>query len=440
MFLPRTALLTALTIVTLVTTLFCTKAASAAGHGKQVWKVPVIYVTDRQVQKENYGPKRVLEKNTVARVDSGIIEMFVKEDVDEASADWHNNAILTKAEAMEAPCTRKFRCQSVPDLKNDFDKTLRQCLERTGKKEAFVFVHGFNNTFEEAASGAARLSLHTGCPVILYSWPSVAKVFKYSIDECNNEWSQEHFNQFIEHLVELKNSDNLKLSIVAHSMGNRLFVRGIPVMVGTGVFKDVYMVNPDFDAETFVHYLARYLPKTGLKQDVRAQLLISRKDHALSLSEALFGGYTRLGQGMDYTLSALTSPELFNKVWGFVSFQQQSPQLEDDSDTSGDAKSDTGSGAKGNTGGDDSELVASLEKSFKIYDVTALDSGFIGHKIPFEFIAWMHNKEQAPPGFEIVNGKSKGLNKLSKFFARNARQNIGDGPLGECSIVVKSTK
>lgn len=478
--------LSLLTVVSLITAFFAGEVR-AAERGKAYWTVPVIYVTDRQTHKENYGPRRVLEKNTVARVDSGIIEMCVHQDPKEELADWQKTDHFERSHKAHAPKTTKFNCKSTSDLKHDFNIALRRALDQTGKREVFIFVHGFNNSFEDAAAGAAKLGYYTGCPVVLYSWPSAAKLLKYSLDECNNEWSQEHFNQFIEHLIALHKSDDINFTIAAHSMGNRLFVRSIPIITGTGLFKDIYMVNPDFDAETFIHYLARYLPRKGLNSGLRAQLLISRKDHALSFSEAIFGGYTRLGQGVDFTLSALTSPRLFNDVWSRVSgvqkqSQQQAQEPQPAQKKQGPEQTAIDSGSKSQTGeagedslinetssnssradtvsdshgGDtqsdaqathaksirhaDSLLVASIDKAFKIYDVTALDRGFIGHKVPHEFIAWMHYRNEPPPGFKIEKtGKSTGLNRISSFFARGAKQNIAGGPLGDTYVVVKST-
>lgn len=473
----RLALFLVLTVSSLITvSVACANEACAVERSKVIWKVPVIFVTDRQTHKHNYGPRRVLEKDTVSRVDAGIIEMFVQQGAKEELADWQHSGNSKLKEPTEAPTTTKFKCQSTADLNGDFDKAVRDSIKRTGKKEIFVFVHGFNNSFEDAAASAAKLGYYTGCPVILYSWPSVGKLTKYSLDECNNEWSQEHFNQFLEHLTALKKSEDIHFTITAHSMGNRLFVRSIPIIAGTGLFKDIYMVNPDFDAETFIHYLARYLPRKGIKSGLRAHLLISRKDKALSFSEAIFGGYTRLGQGVDFTLSALTSPGLFNNVWTLVTAnqkpQQQGQQQEQEQaqkqqpekqeqrqekeelhkqnqqeplhqqHPTGSAHDAKASEHGGTTIEADaavvSALISSIDKSFKIFDVTALDRGFIGHKIPHEFIAWMHYRNQPPPGFEIEKGESKGLNRISSFFARGAKQNIAGGLLGDTYTVVKS--
>ncbi|MBX9722052.1 MAG: alpha/beta hydrolase, partial [Candidatus Obscuribacterales bacterium] len=389
---------------------------SIAAGKKTIWNVPVLFVTDRSPQKTTFGPRRVLEKNTVARVNSGIVELSVERYKNAPLADWQKSPANTVIPKEKPTKITEFKGLTTYDLHDEFDAALKEALKRSPQKEVFIFVHGFNNSFDVAATNAAHLALSTGCPVILYSWPSAAKVFRYSLDECNNEWSQEHFNQFLEQMLVTKEATGAKFTIVAHSMGNRLFVRAIPILAGKGLFNDMYMVNPDFDAETFIHYLSRYIPTAGLRTGVKAQLLVSRKDNALSLAECLFGGYTRLGQGIDSTLSALTSPQLFGSVWKKAVPLQAEPQAE--------------------LPAPDPALISSIHHAFRMIDVTALDYGVIGHKVPHDFISWMHFKNQTPPGFELKTEKEMRANRLSNLFARKSKQYL-ESPTGEISTVVR---
>lgn len=379
--------------------------ASQASDTKPIWKVPVIFVTDRQPLKTSFGPHRAVERDTVSRMHAGIADVCIEQKTKVPLFDWQKEASINSVSERSAPVVTLFEGQSAKDLANGFDAAVKAAVAKSASKEIFIFIHGFNTSFKEATEDAANLGIFTGCPVVLYSWPSVAKLSGYTIDECNNEWSQEHFNQFVDHIGRLKEREKLSISIVIHSMGNRLFVRGIPIFSGKGLFSDIYMCNPDFDAQTFIHYLSRYIQENGLQPSVRAQLLISRKDKALSAAEALFGGYTRLGQGIDFTLSALTSPQQFGSVW---SRGQGSAQE-----------------AKTSGGVNDAKLIESIEQSFRVYDVTAFDHGLIGHKVPYDFIAWMHHRNQPPPGFALEKENSKGANKLSRFFEGKLRKDIG---------------
>lgn len=69
----------------------------------------------------------------------------------------------------------------------------------TGKR-AFIFVHGYNVTFEDAAKRTAQISYDLafdGAP-IFYSWPSqrLPTPLGYT-DEQNSEWSQANLRSFL---------------------------------------------------------------------------------------------------------------------------------------------------------------------------------------------------------------------------------------------------
>ena len=394
---------------------FCQGEQVQAKSRREYVKVPVLFITDRQAQKAGYGPYRVTEKETVSRIDSGTAEVTIPIEA-EPPAEWQHLDWMERVRAPEKPALTKFPGDTAEDLNGGFDTGLNQLMNRYQKKEVFLFVHGFNNSFPAALTKAAELSYATGCPVILYSWPSAGKVSRYLTDEGNNEWSQEHYNQLMEHLLHLQASAGISFNLVAHSLGNRLFARSGPLIGGKGLFSDLYLVYPDIDAQTFVHYLARCIPPSGPAAGVRCRLLISRKDKALAFSERMFGGYTRLGQGVDFSLTAFTRPHLFRNVW---ELRQPAQSTQEKTAIAPDK-------------------LEKIEKAFRILDVTAADRGLIGHKIPYDVIAWMHYRNTAQPGFEFQETQCKGLNRLASFFARRSKQKV-DPLLGKIFLLVKSS-
>src|SRR6185436_254464 len=67
------------------------------------------------------------------------------------------------------------------------------------RSNAFIFVHGYNVSFEDAARRTAQMSYDLGfdgAPVF-YSWPSQARYASYTVDETNAEWSQVDFKNFL---------------------------------------------------------------------------------------------------------------------------------------------------------------------------------------------------------------------------------------------------
>jgi esterase/lipase superfamily enzyme len=94
-------------------------------------------------------------------------------------------------------------------------------LDLTPRKELFIFVHGFNNTFEEAAYRRASLwhfMGRVGVPVI-YTWPAgrPGLIRGYNFDRESGEFTVFHLREALRFLA---NSGEVeKIHIVAHSRG-----------------------------------------------------------------------------------------------------------------------------------------------------------------------------------------------------------------------------
>ena len=157
-------------------------------------------------------------------------------------------------------------------------------------KQAFVFVHGFNVSFEEAARRTAQIAWDLpfdGLPV-LYSWPSQGKMMRrpYQTDEANIEWTIPHLQQFLTDLVAKGGIETLHL--IGHSMGNRAIARALQLtalqMPGKVDFHEVIFSAPDIDAGTFAD-----LAKQFLKAARRVTLYASAGDEALKFSTSMHG-------------------------------------------------------------------------------------------------------------------------------------------------------
>jgi esterase/lipase superfamily enzyme len=95
-------------------------------------------------------------------------------------------------------------------------------VNQSSSKDAFVFVHGYNVSFEDAARRTGQMAFDLnfiGAP-IFYSWPSNGTVAAYLQDETNVAWSAPHFRTFLALLSERSGAE--RIHVIAHSMGNRL--------------------------------------------------------------------------------------------------------------------------------------------------------------------------------------------------------------------------
>ena len=180
--------------------------------------------------------------------------------------------------------------------KDAFFANMKTRIAKSPQKNAFLFVHGYNVSFEDAARRTAQMSYDLGfdgAPVF-YSWPSQATLAGYNVDEGNIEWSKANLKTFLEDF--LTKSDAQNIYLIAHSMGNRGLtgaladiIRLHPEMMKR--IKEVILAAPDIDAAVFKRDIAPILIK-GKKP---ITLYTSSNDVALEASQE-FSNYPRAGQ------------------------------------------------------------------------------------------------------------------------------------------------
>ncbi len=176
-----------------------------------------------------------------------------------------------------------------------FFESLKGRVAQSDSRSAFVFVHGFNVTFEDAARRTAQIAYDLrfdGAP-ILFSWPSQGGLFKYTIDETNVMWTVPHLREFLTQVAERTGARRIHL--VAHSMGNRALTSALRDLsflpeAKRPRFNEVVLTAPDIDAEVFRKDIAPYIVQTA----DRVTLYASSNDTALAYSKTVHG-YPRAG-------------------------------------------------------------------------------------------------------------------------------------------------
>jgi esterase/lipase superfamily enzyme len=176
-----------------------------------------------------------------------------------------------------------------------FFADLRARVEASSKKAAFVFVHGFNMTFEEAAHRTAQLAYDLrfdGAP-IFFSWPSQGGLLQYSVDETNVVWTVPHLKQFLVGIAQRSDAESLHL--IAHSMGNRALTAALEQLryemrEEQPLFHEVVLTAPDIDADVFHRDIVPAIVPTA----ERVTLYASSNDEALKFSKRIHG-YLRAG-------------------------------------------------------------------------------------------------------------------------------------------------
>lgn len=175
-------------------------------------------------------------------------------------------------------CTRERFFSEVSGRVNEFKE-----------KSAFLFVHGYNVSFEEAARRTAQMSYDLafeGAPVF-YSWPSQGKTMAYTVDEQNMEWAQTHLRVFLDDFF--THSEAQHVYLIAHSMGNRGLTRALVSLLKDKPevrqrITEVILTAPDIDADVFKREIAPTLaysakPVTLYASSVDLALVASKKVH-----------------------------------------------------------------------------------------------------------------------------------------------------------------
>jgi esterase/lipase superfamily enzyme len=179
--------------------------------------------------------------------------------------------------------------------KEQFLKSLSACVAGSELADAFVFIHGYNVSFEDAARRTAQVSYDLGFhgAPILYSWPSMASVESYAVDEATIEWTVPHLKIFLKDVA--TKSGAQVIHIIAHSMGNRALARALQELslekfAPPTRFQQIIMAAPDIDSAT-LRELASAIRCTAQ----RVTLYASAADKALIISRR-FHRYPRAGE------------------------------------------------------------------------------------------------------------------------------------------------
>lgn len=168
-------------------------------------------------------------------------------------------------------------------------------LERTPGKRVLVFVHGFNNRFEDAVFRFAQIVHDSRAPVVpvLFTWPSRANLLAYGYDRESTNYSRDALELLLTTLAADPNVG--EISVLAHSMGNWLALESLRQMaIRKGAIapkiKNVMLAAPDVDVDVFRTQIAQI----GAVHP-NFTLFVSQDDRALAVSRRIWGGTQRLG-------------------------------------------------------------------------------------------------------------------------------------------------
>jgi esterase/lipase superfamily enzyme len=189
------------------------------------------------------------------------------------------------------------RVVSYPDRQQFAKAVGADVVQRSDR--ALVFVHGFNNGFDDGIFRLTQIAAdtnYTGTPV-LFSWASGGRITDYVYDKESANAARDDLEATLRLLAKTKVKS---IDIIAHSMGTWVTMEALRQLAITGdrdlggKLGYVILASPDIDVDVFKKQMIRY----G-KPDKPFTVLLSGDDRALQLSGLISGSKPRVGDYND---------------------------------------------------------------------------------------------------------------------------------------------
>lgn len=166
----------------------------------------------------------------------------------------------------------------------------------TKSRRVMVFVHGFNNRYEDAVYRFTQIVHDSNADVapVIFTWPSRASIFDYNYDKESTNYSRDSLEELLRHLA--NEPAVSEVTVMAHSMGTWLAMEALRQMAirdkqVASKIRNVILAAPDLDVDVF----GRQISEIGQKGP-KFTIFTSQDDRALLVSRRISGNVDRLGQ------------------------------------------------------------------------------------------------------------------------------------------------
>jgi len=220
------------------------------------------------------------------------------------------------------------RKQSIIDAHEQAKRTLQSEIERrlvdARRKEVVLFIHGYNNTFEDAAVTMGELCHYMGRDFVcgIFTWPAGGRrgiLFGYNVDRESGEYAVEDLRKTIRIVAQTPGVE--KIHFIAHSRGNDVLATALAELaveaygLGRSLAQQFHIANvvlaaPDIDADVALSKIFKVFsdpdlpfrgaPDPGVVLEPQSRfnvtIYVSPDDKALATSSWLSGSFARLGR------------------------------------------------------------------------------------------------------------------------------------------------
>ena len=194
--------------------------------------------------------------------------------------------------------------EAVAEVSEQFRQEMLRRLALAPKDEVLLFVHGFNNDFDDAAYTLAEMWHYMGrqqVPV-LFTWPAGrGGPSGYIYDRESGEFSVHHLKKLIRELASITEIETFHF--IAHSRGTDVLTSAIRELALTArafgskaptVMRDVHvtLAAPDLDMDVVSQ---RIIAEHLWRETLNITIYTNRTDKAIGLAERFFKSVKRIG-------------------------------------------------------------------------------------------------------------------------------------------------
>ncbi|MGH7177531.1 MAG: alpha/beta hydrolase [Tepidisphaeraceae bacterium] len=302
------------------------EAFASVPRGQQAAEMTILYAADRAVRETTaVGPKYGADRSGSLTVGEAVVgfdpplswDELVNVSTSRERRGHQYVEVKSAAEFGQLAASlgqmevRDGRYQLTPEVREEIARTqatlhklLGQRLEGASRRDVYLFVHGFNNSFDDAILRLAQVwhfMARAGVPVA-YTWPAGrGGALGYAYDRESGEFTVYHLKRFI--LAIASCPDVQRIHIIAHSRGTDVVVtalrelniefkaRGLATREQLKL-ENLVLAAPDLDADVFEQ---RFAIEDLHLVAARTTVYLSKEDMTLAFSNWLFGGRRRLG-------------------------------------------------------------------------------------------------------------------------------------------------
>ncbi len=190
------------------------------------------------------------------------------------------------------------------DQQRNLHGLLAERLAQVAQKDVYIFIHGVDNTFDDAVFRAAEVwhfMGRAGVPVV-YSWPAgFGGVRGYAYDRESGEFTIFHLKYFLQMVASCPGVE--RIHVIAHSRGCDVAVTALRELhiayqaQGKDTQAELKLWNlvlaaPDLDEDVFMQ---RFVAENLLRAARRTTIYTSTTDKAIEAADLVFGSRQRVG-------------------------------------------------------------------------------------------------------------------------------------------------